>query len=71
MPEQRSLRLNAPRKRALKTAELARFVSAVGWKSARRNSLDPNARQFDPGFSRQLRRMQPQDFNRVFHGDED
>ncbi|CAM5506200.1 hypothetical protein MAUB1S_08454 [Mycolicibacterium aubagnense] len=71
MPEQSRIRLNADQRRARKAAQMAEFVSAVGRKSSDRHGMDPNDRHFDPDFSRQLRRMPPEDFDRLLREDED
>ncbi|TIS49243.1 MAG: hypothetical protein E5W96_15320 [Mesorhizobium sp.] len=63
--------MTALQKRALKTAELAEFVAAVGRKSSDRHGYDPNDRKFDPDFAKSLRRMHPEDFDRLLQDDED
>jgi hypothetical protein len=64
-------RPNASQKRALRTAELAKFVAAVGRKSIHRNGGDPNDRDYDPEFAKHLRAMRPDDFDRILRDDED
>jgi hypothetical protein len=71
MPEQPRIRLNAAQKRGRKAAQITEFVSAVGPKSSDRNGMDPNDRNFDPDFSKRLRRMPPEDFDRLSREDED
>jgi hypothetical protein len=70
MSERSRIRLNADQRRARKTGQITEFVSAVGRK-ARSNGMDPNDRHFDPDFSKQLRRMPPEEFDRLFREDED
>ncbi len=70
MSEQSRIRLNADQRRARKTGQITEFVSAVGRK-ARGNGMDPNDRHFDPDFSKQLRRMLPEEFDRLLREDED
>jgi hypothetical protein len=71
MPEQARIRLGSGQRRARKTSEITEFVAAVGRKSSDRHGLDPNDRHFDPEFSKRLRRMAPEDFDRLLRDDED
>jgi hypothetical protein len=62
MAEDKPIRrhLNAAQKRALKTADMEKFLQATGRPSRARNGHDPNDRHFDPDTAKTFRRMDPQ-----------
>ena len=71
LAEQRRTRLNLDQKRRLKASQIRDFVAAVGRKSLRPYGYDPNDRGYDPDYSRKLRRMSPEEFDRLVSADDD
>jgi hypothetical protein len=71
MPKQESSRRrrNAAQKRALKSAEIARFMKEVGRKAQK--GVEPNDRRYDSTFAKSLRRMSPEELDRLAREDED
>jgi hypothetical protein len=62
--------VNAVRKRALRASELAVFVKAAGRKAHK--GVEPNDRhRADPEFAKRLRRMPPEEFDRLLYDDEE
>jgi hypothetical protein len=60
---------NRAQKHALKVAELARHVRAVGRKAQKRT--EPNDRKDDPAFKKKLRSIQPEQLDRLLRDDEE
>jgi hypothetical protein len=48
---------------------VANYVKSAGRK--KRPQIDPNDRDYDPDFQRQLRRLPPDQFDALINGDED
>lgn len=66
-PERR--RLTAPEKRALKAAELQRFVQQYGRGAS--PGFDPNDRSYDRELEQKIKRMPPEKLDRLLRDDED
>jgi hypothetical protein len=63
-------RLNASEKRERKAASWQLFVKRIGRKAQR--GVEPNDRKHSVKMDRRLRRMQPEDFDRLArHGEDD
>lgn len=61
-------KLNAGQKQALKAGELARFIQQYARKA--RRSLDSNDRQYDRGVEARVKRMSPEELDRLLREDE-
>jgi hypothetical protein len=70
-PEEKRIRrrLNAAQKRALKAAEVRRFVQQYGRTSQR--GVEPNDRRYDQEIAESVRRMSPEELDRLMRDDED
>jgi len=62
-------RLNLEQRRALGTACVALFARAWGRKAQK--GCEPNDRHYSIAFQRKLRRMRPEDLDRLLRDDED
>ena len=60
---------NRAEKHALKVAELADHVRAVGRKAQKRS--EPNDRRADPDFKKKLRGIPPENLDRLLRDDEE
>jgi len=60
---------NGAEKRALKTAELARFVREAGRKAQK--NTEPNDRRYDNAFQRKLRQIPAEELDRLLRDDEE
>jgi hypothetical protein len=61
-------RLNADQKRALKAAKLRLFMQQYGRKA---NSNDPNDRRYDREVEMVVKRMKPDELDRLLRNDEE
>ena len=62
-------RLNAEQKRALRTATLKRFVEACGRQAQK--GIEPNDRGYDRKVEKAVKRMKPEELDRVLRDDEE
>ena len=62
-------RLNADQKRALKSAELQSFVQLYGRKAQK--GVEPNDRRYDWDFEQAVKKLKPEDLDRLLRDDED
>jgi hypothetical protein len=62
-------RLNAAQKRALKAAEIRRFVQQYGRGAS--PGYDPNDRSYDRELEQTVRRMRPEELDRLLRDDEE
>lgn len=60
--------LNADQRRALRTAKMADFMKKYGRKAHK--GWDPNDRQYDLDFAKAIRRMSPEELDRLLNDDE-
>ena len=65
----RKRRLNLDQKRALKTATVATFIRQYTRKAAQ--NVDPNDRQYDRDIEQKIRRMRPEELDRLIREDEE
>jgi hypothetical protein len=70
-PEEKPIRrrLNAAQKRALKAAQVRRFVQQYG--RAAQRGVEPNDRRYDQEIAESVRRMSPEELDRLMRDDED
>ena len=61
-------KLNADEKQARKAGEVARFVQQYARKA--RSGLDPNDRGYDRGIEAHIKRMRPEELDRLLREDE-
>ncbi len=61
--------LNATQKRALKAAEIRRFVQPYGRRAQR--GMEPNDRHFDPEIEKAVQCMSPEDLDRLMQDDKE
>ncbi len=62
--------LNAAQKRALKAADIRRFVQVYGQRKPR-GSYEPNDRSYDREIEETVRRMSPEQLDRLMRDDEE
>lgn len=62
-------RLNADQKRALRAADIRRFVRQYGRSAS--PGYDPNDRSYDREIEQAVRRMPPEELDRLMREDED
>jgi hypothetical protein len=63
-------RPNAAERRALAAATVQKFLNHAG-RTARRGGLDPNDRRTDPEVQLRLKRMRPEEVDRLMHDDKE
>jgi hypothetical protein len=68
--ERRQKRPKAAEKFALKAAALSRFMQLYQ-RRAQSGGTDPNDRHYDRDLEKTVKRMNPQDLDRLLHGDEE
>jgi len=64
-------RLNTDQKRALKAASVKKFVQQYGRKSNKRGGLDPNDRTYSGDIEKSVKRMRPDELDRLLRDDEE
>ena len=64
-----SRKLNQHEKRALQAAEVAKFIQQYGRKSQK--GVEPNDRRYDRNTEAMIKRLPPEDLNRLLREDED
>jgi hypothetical protein len=71
LPKDKSVRrhLNAEQKRALRAADIRRFVQKYGRGAS--PGYDPNDRSYDREIEQAVRRMSPEELDRLMRDDED
>jgi hypothetical protein len=62
-------KLNRDEKRAVQAAELAVFVRQYGCKSQK--GVEPNDRRYDRGLETAIKRMSPEELDRLMREDEE
>jgi len=62
-------KLNQDKKRALQAAEVATFVQQYGRKSQK--GVEPNDRRYDRNMEAVIKRLPPEDLDRLLREDED
>ena len=62
-------KLNQDEKRALQAAEVAKFVQQYGRKSQK--GVEPNDRRYDRDTETMIKRLSPEDLDRLIREDED
>jgi len=62
-------RLNAEQKRALRAADLKRFVQAYGRQAQK--GIEPNDRSYDEKVEKAVKRMKPEELGRLLRDDEE
>lgn len=62
-------KMNASQRQEMKAASLQRFAKQYARKAQR--GRDPNDRQYDRDIELQVKRMKPEELNRLLYGEDD